>query len=125
MCEDGPRKHLCLACALTMRGMHAACPPPMPRAGLAHLHPTKQDCSSAALMRRVASAWDVGRRGPPVAHPWPTYGPGVVQAWPRRRTGLGWAPARRDVLMGGKIFGGNMARKLSKHPLSLPCCLLA
>ena len=48
-------------------------------------------------------------RGPPVSHLWPTRGPngptrgpGVAQAWPRRRTGLVWAPPRRDVLTGGK-----------------------
>ena len=43
----------------------------------------------------------------------PTRGPPMAQAWPRRRTGLVWAPPRRDVLTGGKIFGENMARKLS------------
>ena len=60
-----------------------------------------------------------------LAHPWFIRDPPMAQAWPRQRTGLGWAPPRRDFLMGGKIFGENMARKLSKHPSSIPCCLLA
>ena len=43
-----------------------------------------------------------------VAHPWPP----MAQAWPRRRTGLVWAPPRRNVLTGGKIFREYMAGKL-------------
>ena len=69
----------------TTRGMHAACPPPMRRTGGAQAWPTRVPRSRivavAAPMPRVASAWEAGRRGPPVAYPWPTRGPGGAQAW--------------------------------------------
>ena len=41
MCEAGPRRRLCPACAPYTRGMHAACPAPMRRTGGAQSWPTR------------------------------------------------------------------------------------
>ena len=80
-------------------------------AGVAHPHPTKQDCSSGCA--HAPSGKRVGG-----GQAWPTRGPPMAYLWPRRRTGLGWAPPRRDVLTGGKIFGENMAGKLSQTSMA-------
>ena len=42
ICEDGPGRRLCPACAPTTRGMHAACPPPMLCTGGGQAWPTRE-----------------------------------------------------------------------------------
>ena len=69
----------------------------------AHARPASRLCVACMLPARLPC------RAQAAAH---RHGPPMAKAWPRWRTGLDWAPPRRSVLTGGKIFGENMARKI-------------
>jgi len=84
-----------------------ACPPPGKR-----LVKNKDFLSKYSNAKRAGGAHPWPTRGLPVAHPPRTRGPPVDHTWHRRQTCLGWAPPKRDVLVGGKIFGGQYVRKI-------------
>ena len=86
------------------------------RAGVAHPHTRKQDCSSGC-------AWAMG--GLRVGHgqAWPTRGPPVVHPWPRRGPVLGWATPRRDVLRKGKILGDIWLESFEVLWVLCGCCV--